>query len=178
MSCVSGACDALVGCPVAYSGCPLYLGSGTPLTALNVCSPNELLKLRTACAGASTPPGCSQAIVTLSQNNPACGSCIDQFTDQGALVLCLAPYLTQPCIHALSCSLDCMSAACVQCSGAEATQCQNDVFKGGETCSSYQEGLTCYESAIAGQASFCAFDGDYGAWIGAVGNHYCGTGVL
>jgi hypothetical protein len=51
--------------------------------------------------------------------------------------------------------------------------CRDQVFDSTGQCRTWLNGSFCLQAALAGPAAFCAFNDDVGAWLSAVGNHYC-----
>gem|GEM_PF-524849 len=175
-TCQGGQCLYPGTCPAAYGGCPSYQSVVIPYTKPNACSPATLDNVANTCAGSTTPPACGQLLLDLQQTDPACGQCLWQFTGPDAGATCVAPYLSDTCNHATACTFDCLNVACNQCPDTIEQQCRADALTGSGACTGYTQGFWCYLSATQGQASFCAWHGDYGKWIYVVGNHYCGTG--
>lgn len=175
-TCDAGQCVYPNSCPAAYGGCPSYESVTVPYTKPSACSQAVLDKAVAVCAGTPTPPACGQYLLDLQQTDPACGQCIWQFTGPNAAATCVAPYLTDTCNHAVACTFDCLDVACSQCAIDQTQQCRDSALWNSGTCSGYTQGAFCYQSALQGAGSFCAWNGDYGKWLYVVGNHYCGNG--
>ncbi len=162
-------------CPAAYPGCSPSSANPAPITKLGACPAQALLNGQKACAGTPTPASCGTWFANLQNKNPECYACLLPFTGPKAFGTCLQPYLDPSCDHDLSCSLDCQTVACAQCStDTQKQQCQEGVFNG--VCSGYIQGVYCAYAAFS-QAPFCESTGDSGTWIYNVGNHYCGSGT-
>ena len=172
---VGGAGGSSANCPANYPGCSPSASVPQPTKTLNACSAVDLKNGSVSCSGDPTPPSCGLWYQQLKGTNPGCYTCLLPFTGPMAFGSCLAPFLTAGCNHDLACSLDCQQVACAQCDDATKQACQDGVWSG--TCAGYTQGLWCAQTALQGQGAFCQPTGDYGAWIYAVGNHYCGTGT-
>jgi hypothetical protein len=177
-TCQSGTCAGgnPANCPANYPGCSPNETNPQPIQALNACSPVTLKEGSVACTGDPTPAACSVWFQNLQTTSPDCYKCMLPFTGPKAVGTCLAPYLDVSCNHDLACSLDCYTVACSQCSAADQSLCQQNVWNPGSTCSGYTQGLYCMQAAAQGPGAFCVPTGDYGMWVYSVGNHYCGTG--
>jgi hypothetical protein len=175
-SCIGGSCSGQPNCPAPYQGCPSYLSTPKPVQSLGVCPQSELDQMKAMCTGDPPPPSCQDWFQKEQVANPGCYKCLYQFLGPNGFATCLAPFLDPSCNHQLSCSLDCVSVACSQCTSQYQQQCQNDVFMGSGTCSGYMQGLYCAQTAINGPGAFCNSTGDGAQWLRVVGNHYCGTG--
>jgi hypothetical protein len=169
-------CAAASTCPSAYGGCP----SGTttkPLPVQNgACTVQDLAQAQSGCVGGPDSAGCQAFLQTLISNGaPKCEACLAPLVrpyDQ-AVLLCAAPFTSASCDQATGCYADCENASCSQCAAAGLTSCETTART--TTCLTYTQGLTCLQSALGGTGAFCnpgAYTG-YGAWLAAVGAHYC-----
>jgi hypothetical protein len=173
LTCQNRVCSGSSTCPAPYPGCNPALVTPPPFTSSS-CSATELTALEAGCKGQNPGAACEQALSSLLGSNPTCYDCMLQFlaVDQ-SLVKCLAPYLTSSCNHDLSCALECSNQSCGQC-GTSEQQCRDQVFQAGGQCQTWVNGGFCLQAALAGPGAFCNFNQDVGAWLRAVGSHYCG----
>jgi hypothetical protein len=147
----------------------------------HVCPANDLQNAAAACSmGLWASTQCGSFLSYENTQNPACYQCLGPFTwdfDQVAgLAACAAPYLDPMCSQEAFCDGDCLTSACGACATtAGLSSCLMQVTAG--TCSSFAGGNTCLQTALAGPASVCSpstYQGNYGAWLAAVGATYCG----
>jgi hypothetical protein len=109
-----------------------------------------------------------------------CYSCLEPFQYdfvQGVGVrTCIAPYLDSSCNHNSACIADCVTQSCTFCVDTPSTeQCDTEAESGG--CATYVQGDACVTQALDGAGSLCnpnTYQGNYGAWLQAVGAAYCG----
>ncbi|MDB4943138.1 MAG: hypothetical protein JWP97_2672 [Labilithrix sp.] len=164
-------------CPANYPGCAA--GVATPVTPSlqNLCSDvADLDSLQAGCDGGN----CAGAFAVLQATNPACAACIAPFNvpfAQGTgLYLCAAPFVNATCNRSTGCAADCEDTACDQCPAANETQCRSSVLTAGGKCSGQAIASACIAPAV-GPGGFCRFDNrTFGAWLRAVGDHFCGNG--
>ncbi len=175
-TCIGQVCSNGSTCPAAYAGCSP--GKVTPPPAsFKACNATQLATVGAACKGSGGNSACGDAFQTLLGSDPGCYDCLIQFATEAAYVRCLAPFLSAACNHSLSCAVECSNTSCNACPANQEEQCRDGLFAQGGACRAYINGYYCAEAALSGPAQFCKFDGtDVGAWIQAVGSHYCGGG--
>ncbi|HEX4478109.1 MAG TPA: hypothetical protein VH142_23655, partial [Polyangiaceae bacterium] len=135
----------------------------------------DLATIAGACPGKTAGTACNAQIQSLVKSNPGCFDCMQQFLFDGAVVRCLAPFLSATCNHDLSCSTDCTNTACGQCAAANEGTCQTGAFQSGGECQGYVSGTFCAQAAFSGPGAFCnlSADSSIGVWLEAVGAYYC-----
>ncbi len=169
-------------CPAPYPSCPA--GTATPVTAAlqGVCDDAvDLDAIRAACAGGPTTGSCIAAFQVLNATNAACAACLTPFdvpfNQLDGIYLCAAPSVSTSCRQATGCAVDCADTSCSQCAAGSETQCRNQVDNGGGQCRTYVQQTACVLPQL-GPGSLCS-PGSYnnfGGWLRAVGDHYCGNG--
>lgn len=169
-------------CPAPYGMCPNNVETPILQVSKGVCSAQDLLDARTACAQGPGAPTCVQFFQFITQQKPNCAKCLNpfdyNFNDFTGIYNCVAPYVTQQCRHTTGCVDDCANTSCKQCPNQQTqTQCTNQVKGFNGQCFSYVQGSQCIASGLFGQGSFCSpaqYFGNFGAWLQGVGAHYCG----
>jgi hypothetical protein len=168
-------------CPAAYPTCPAGVTTAITPSRQERCSDADLDALATACATGANTATCVSAMQVLQATNPACAGCVRPFnrpfTQLAGLYLCAAPFLNAPCNRSTGCAVDCADTSCEQCPAASETQCRNQVNQGGQ-CTTYVQQTACATAAL-GNGQLCApqtYGGNYGQWLRAVGDHFCGDG--
>jgi len=80
------------------------------------------------------------------------------------------------CNHNSACIVDCVAQSCYACVDSDSTaQCEAQVQSA--TCSAYFMADQCVTQAFTGAGALCnpaTYQGNFGAWLGAVGAQYCG----
>ena len=166
-------------CPAAYRGCPAPLMGPAPVQQ-KVCSASDLMNAASACAGGPMTSPCAAFVQFEQQSNDPCAGCLQpfelDFADQTGVLTCVAPYVDAACNHESACVEDCLETACYGCADAATTdQCKTAAQTG--ACTTYMQADACAVQALAGPAAFCnpmTYQGNYGAWLLAVGAAYCG----
>lgn len=171
-------CVDATDCPAAYDACPA--GVSTPAPVPNdTCTAALLLNARQACSQGPTTAGCQNFFAQLAANNgtSACAQCLAPFrfpfqTGRG-IANCLAPFVNASCNRATGCAADCEDRSCEQCAPVATGDCRQNVRQG--QCSQYFSQVACLAPALFGAGSFCSPQGygSYGAWLEAVGAHFC-----
>jgi hypothetical protein len=149
-----------------------------------VCATTDLEGAGLACAGDA---GSFLACNDVFNADFPCADCLQSFnftlSTQAAVHACAAPYLDAACSHGLACLDDCTSQVCAGCEINGAIPADPDVVAQcdtqaqGEACSAYASASACLAKALDGPAAFCnpaTYQGNYGAWLQAVGTVYCG----
>jgi hypothetical protein len=164
-------------CPSPYGGC----GSGgivlsPPQPAPGACHATDLGDAATSCAGGAETAECQDFFNGEFSSNSNCASCLEQFdvdfVDLSGIYTCAFPFLSASCDSATSCANDCANSVCESCSGDQ-TACESGAIAG--ECSSFVAAANAciaaspQATALCAQASYANF----GAWLGAVGLHYC-----
>ncbi len=173
-------CSDVAGtCPASYAACSA--GITTPVTPslAAVCSEDDLDAVRTACASGPDAPTCVAAMQVLGATNAVCQSCLAPFNQpfalRAGLYRCAAPFVSAACNRSTGCTIDCAQASCAQCPDGSRAQCVDLAFGG--QCASYFGETTCTNAALAtGQLCSAATYADFGLWLRAVGDHFCGNG--
>jgi hypothetical protein len=158
-------------CPGAYSGCPAALREQALAQHQGVCSATDLENAAVGCAAGQTAAPC-----LLFNGNQACGACLLSFSDEVtdfAIRRCAAPFLDATCSHEAACLDDCVTQACATCVMGYNIGCSAE----SNTCAAYVQASACVNEALSGPAAVCnpaTYQGNYGAWLAAVGALYCG----
>ena len=163
-------------CPGPYPSCPTPLEQAAP-SRQKVCSTGDLQNAAAACSGGANTTTCNSFFGALST---ACSNCLQpfdvDFVAQGGIRACVAPYVDATCNHNSACIVDCTAESCFGCADSATTlQCETQVQSG--TCASYTQADACVATALAGTAAICnpvTYQGNFGAWLQAVGAKYCG----
>jgi hypothetical protein len=156
------------------------LEQSAPRVGQNVCSTSELAAAAAACAGGPESTSCGEFFTFESSANTPCSDCLQPFDfdfgAQAGIVACAAPYVNAVCNHASACLVDCAMESCYDCADQEASAaCTTQVIAAG--CSTYAQADACVTQALGGPAALCnptTYQGNFGAWLQAVGAHYCG----
>jgi hypothetical protein len=164
-------------CPAPYPSCPS--GTATPVkTAFqNVCTDSALAAIGTACSIGPSSQACLDALAAAGGSCSSClGAFLVPFEDRSGLWACAAASVDATCRRATGCAADCADTSCRQCSSASEDQCVA-LVNGGQ-CSTFFDGATtCTARALAaGQPCSPISYPDYGQWLRAVGDHFCGNG--
>jgi hypothetical protein len=91
-----------------------------------------------------------------------------------AILLCTGPYLTGSCATDGACFEACEAASCGQCpAGSAASSCQTTVET--TNCATWYSPLSCATQGLPASGEFCdpSAYATFGAWLQAVGGHYC-----
>jgi hypothetical protein len=160
-------------CPAPYAGCPAPLQEQA-IERQGVCSTTDLENAAVACAGGLDAFVC----VNLANSGGDCGSCLRPFIyDFASLVgihACAAQYLDAACNHSAGCLDDCSTQACAGCNRDYASLCSIQAQSG--TCAAFLQASACLTQALDGPAALCnpaSYQGNFGAWLKAVGTEYC-----
>lgn len=173
-------------CPAAYTGCPAALTDEAPVRQ-HVCSMDDLQNVAAACAGGVESAACLQFQFAEA---PACLGCLqifafpipafggsnlvvtEAYSMLAAIRLCAAPFVDAACNHNSACLADCLAQACSGCLSSAA--CETQAQSG--TCAAFSATDQCITVALAGPAALCnpaTYQGNFGAWLQAVGTQYC-----
>jgi hypothetical protein len=169
-------------CPAAYNACPG--GTTTPITPSlqNVCPGADLDALAAACAAGPDTVPCIAAFQVLQATNAACATCLvpfnEPFTQLTGLYRCAAPFVTAACNRSTGCASDCADTSCAQCVPANRDQCKDQVNGNGGQCLPFVQQTACVAPALLpGQlCSPATYGAQFGNWLRAVGDHFCGDG--
>ncbi len=88
------------------------------------------------------------------------------------------PFVSNPCNRATGCAVDCQNTSCSNCAAGVEDQCRNQVNGGGGQCNNFVQQTACVQGAV-GPGSLCSpftYGGNFGGWLRAVGDHFCGNG--
>jgi hypothetical protein len=166
-------------CPAVYGGCPGGVALPNIPATQNLCSDAELLTIGANCADGPDLTGCVNALASVA---PACSTCLDPFkhpfVQNVGLWACAAAFVLQPCRRAMGCAADCAQTSCNQCAPASENQCYTLVNGLGNQCgTAFVAADTCADAALdPGQLCSAVSYTDYGQWLRAVGDHFCGNG--
>jgi hypothetical protein len=168
-------------CPSPYPGCG---AAPTPSPVPQfACSPGDLQNARVACSGGAYTTACTNFFNVEFQQNGACGSCLQQFdydfADNQGVFTCVAPFVPAGCNQSTACETDCQFQSCGSCPDITTyDQCRSTVQAG--QCATYVQAAQCDQPALKGVGSFCnpGLYTDFGAWLQAVGMHYCASGIV
>ncbi len=165
-------CDST--CPSPYMSCPGGTTEATPATA-SVCHAFDITDAETACTGGASTFTCQSFFYAEDSTNPGCASCLRQFDVDWAeltgIYLCAQPFLSASCNGSTGCASDCLSKACSFCPSV--ATCDMTAIAG--ECSSYVTAGNACVAASSSASSLCSSSGyaNFGAWLAAVGAHYC-----
>ena len=159
-------------CPAPYPGCPAALQLAAPVRQ-HVCSKDDLLSVASACSGGPYATSC----LALGANSP-CSNCLAafeyDFSAQIGVRECVAPYVSATCNHNSACLTDCLTQVCYHCADAM-DAC--DVQAQSGACAAFTPADACVTQALNGVGAVCnpnTYQGNFGAWLQAVGAKYCG----
>ncbi len=163
-------------CPGVYPACPAPLQQPSP-TRMMACSTADLQNAAAACSGGASTASCNSFFGSV---NAACNTCLApfdvDFIAQSGVRLCVAPFVDATCNHNSACIVDCTAESCFNCPDTPSTSsCETQVQNG--TCATYTQADTCVAQALAGTGAVCnpaTYQGNFGAWLQAVGAKYCG----
>jgi hypothetical protein len=166
-------------CPAPYPTCPAGLEQAAPARQ-KVCSTSELQSAATACSGGPYSSPCVAFSDFENNTNESCSSCLRgfefDFVEQVGVRYCLAPFLDAACNHNGACIADCVTQSCFSCSDRTTTD-QCETLAQSTTCASFFQADPCASTALAGAGAVCnpaTYQGNFGAWLQAVGARYCG----
>ena len=100
------------------------------------------------------------------------------FPALAGLYRCAAPFVTASCNQTTGCAVDCTQDSCDECAPASETQCRQQVSNQGGQCFAYVQDTVCAANALQ-QGQLCSpftYQGNFGRWLRAVGDHFCGNG--
>lgn len=168
-------------CPAPYATCPAAITMPVTPTLQKHCTDAVLANLATACAASPDAPQCVSALQVLVATSPACATCIQPFakpfTEGSGLWRCAAPFVPATCRRETGCAADCADDSCTQCVPASEAQCRDLVNGPGGQCRTFALAAGCANAALAAGQLCSQFSyPDYGQWLRAVGDHYCGNG--
>lgn len=170
-------------CPAAYPSCPAGVTTGVTAPLQGVCNDVfDLDSIRVACAGGPDVGTCVAAFQVLQATNPGCAACLGPFNEPffqlAGIYRCAAPFVTAACNRATGCATDCQSDSCVACPPGSEDQCRNQVNRAGGQCNPFVNQTACVGPAVqpGRLCSPATYGGNYGAWLRAVGDHFCGNG--
>ena len=164
-------------CPAAYSGCSLAYQETAP-SVQHVCSVIDLQNAADGCSAGPHTSACFNYFAAESVTNVACGNCLEFFDQDVAIAtrVCTAPYVDATCNRNSACINDCIMQSCAACADPVATaQCETQVLS--SSCSAFAQANACVTQALGAKAAFCnpaSYQGNFGAWLQAVGSVYCG----
>ena len=117
----------------------------------------------------------------LAATNAACAACLTPFDEPfqqlRGIYRCAASFVDAACNRNTGCAVDCQDTSCNQCAAASSTQCRNQVNGGAGQCNPFVQQTTCVLPQV-GPGDLCS-PGTYinfGGWLRAVGDHFCGNG--
>ena len=198
VNCAAGGstCDTLIAprvcanqqntCPAAYPSCPVGITTTVTPALQNLCDDvTELDALQAACAsvnGGADGAACLAAFQVLAANNAACATCLTPFRQPfeqfSGIYLCAAPAVTIACNRATGCAADCQGTSCNQCPAASVDQCISQVDTNNGQCNPYIQQTACVLPSLS-PGSLCSpvtYANNFGRWLRAVGDHFCGNG--
>ena len=162
-------------CGKPYGGCPAALAETTPAPQ-HLCSTDELENAAVFCASGPNTAGCNEFQFSDQVTfGGQCTKCLQpffqDFVSQVGILACIAPYLDATCNHNSACIADCVTESCFGCDESCDTQVQTG------TCATYFQADQCVTDALGGPGAVCnpaTYQGNFGAWLQAVGAKYCG----
>ncbi len=183
----SATCDTLVtprvcstqsACPEPYGGCGSSVSTPVLSPSPGQCSATDLQDAQAACSTGLYSTPCQSFFSTLQQIHASCAKCLTPFEwvfqDGVGIFNCVSPFVSANCDHSTGCVTDCETQSCSQCPANAQQNCYQQVLQG--QCQTYLTGVQCVGNALFGQGNFCnpqQYNGNYGAWLAAVGAHYC-----
>ena len=170
-------------CPAAYGACAAAVTTPITPSLQGLCDDvGDLDALAVACSGGPDTGTCIAAFQVLAAANPACSTCLapfdEPFNQLRGIYRCTAPFVTNACNHATGCAVDCQDTSCNQCPPGSVDQCRNQVNGNGGQCRTFVNQTACIGGAV-GPGALCSpvtYGGNFGNWLRAVGDHYCGNG--
>ena len=173
-------CQAAPLCPEPYGSCAANVQ--TPIVPIQrgACGMGDLANAAVECSGGANTPTCQAFFAFEAGRMPAaCASCLAPFdydfqVAQG-LFHCVAPFVGPSCDHNTGCVDDCLNQSCALCAPTAKEQCEQSALGG--QCQTYLQQAQCVFAGFMGQGQFCdpnQYGGNYGQWLQAVGQHYCG----
>ena len=155
-------------------------GTTTPITDTlqNVCTDANLDTLTTACGFGPRTAGCIAAVAALPS---ACRTCLlpfnHPFEERTGLYACAAPSVNSQCRRNMGCATDCTQTSCEQCLPTSESGCYTLVNGNNGQCTTFTNNANSCASAELGGGLCSQFSyASYGAWLRAVGDHFCGNG--
>jgi hypothetical protein len=169
-------------CPSAYPGCAPAVTTAVRPARQGLCNDvADLDAIQAACATGAETGSCLAAFAVLSATNAACGRCLSPFRvpfAQGTgLARCAAPFVDSTCNHATGCATDCADTSCNACPVGNVAQCKLSVSANGGQCSSFAQRPGCLlPTLVPGALCSPVTYPNFGGWLRAVGDHFCGNG--
>lgn len=169
-------------CPAPYAACPGGTTTAVTPSLQNLCADADLDALQAACAGGPDTASCTAALQVIAQLNAACAACVQPFAvpflELRGIYLCTAPQVSTGCRASTGCATDCIEKSCSLCPAGSADQCRNQVGAGGGQCAPFVQQTACVTAAL-GNGQLCSpqtYQGNFGRWLRAVGDAFCGNG--
>lgn len=176
-------CTATNSCPAVYGGCAAGVTTVPPPTLQGLCDDAiDLDAIRDACAGGADTTACEDAFAVLATTNPNCATCLQPFdvpfTYGYGLWRCVSPQVNNACNHQTGCATQCATTSCDNCPSSSEATCVNTVNGTGGACRTFAvQSLACAAPRLApGQLCSPASYANFGGWLRAVGDHFCGDG--
>jgi len=174
-------------CPAAAGACAAGITTGITASLQGVCDDAvDLDSLTAACAAGPDSGTCIAAFAVLAAANPGCNACLTPFNvpfnQFKGIYTCAAPFVSAACNRSTGCATDCQDKACTQCPNGTEDQCRDQVNGGGGQCNALvtQTLVNCGASIPVGSLcnpqTYGFANPNYGAWLRAVGDHFCGNG--
>lgn len=165
-------------CPAAAPGCSPANATPVRPTLQNVCSDVVLAAVALACRNGPDTADCATGLAIASN---ACRTCLGPFLvpfdRRGGLWACAAPSLDATCRQATGCATNCADVSCDGCAAPTENQCRALVADVGGQCRARFDAAACANPALQ-NGQFCSQFSypNFGAWLRAVGDRFCGNG--
>lgn len=163
-------------CPAPYGGCGPGLTMAAPQPFPNACHPTDITDAAAACAAGAATVECEMFFNGEEGSNFNCAQCLQQFDfdfiDLTGVYTCAQPFLSPGCNGSTGCANDCATTVCEGCAGDQ-TACETAAVNG--ECSTLATAANACVKASAQASALCAPASypNFGAWLAAVGKHYC-----
>jgi hypothetical protein len=163
-------------CPSAYQGCAPGLTMMAPQPFPNACHAADLSDAAVACAAGASTTECQAFFNGEEGSNFNCANCLQQFdfdfVDLTGIYTCAQPFLSTGCNGSTGCANDCATSVCEGCALDQAT-CEMTAVAG--ECSTLVKAANSCVTASMQANALCSSSAypNFGAWLAAVGKHYC-----
>jgi hypothetical protein len=165
-------------CPAAYGACAPSVQTPVTPPLQGVCLDVVLDGIATACAAGVDAASCSLSLALLP---PACSKCLDPFKQpferHAGLWACAASFVDDACRRQTGCAADCGAQSCAGCESTTENQCYALVSGSANQCGSLFRSASCADKVLDSGELCSQFSyANYGKWLRAVGDHFCGNG--
>ncbi len=170
-------------CPAPYDSCAPGVRTAVQPSLQGLCDDaGDLDAVRAACAGGPESGTCVAAFQVLAATNAACAACLTPFNvpfnQLTGLYRCAAPFVGGGCNRSTGCATECQDTSCSACPIGTEDQCRTSANGAGGQCNTFVQQTRCVLPAV-GAGDLCGpatYGGNFGGWLRAVGDHFCGNG--